>query len=153
MVDKCFGCKEVDELTLEHVIPQAIGGRLKANLYCGTCNSTFGSVLDAEISKEFGRMGTLLNIKRERGETQPFEVKEISTGTSLMFDGKDLKRKKPIIKIISKNGKKLEAADITAMSKKQFEEIAASIQKRYEVSGKMTAFQESHLGPTEARRK
>jgi hypothetical protein len=31
---------------VEHVIPQAIGGRLKARLYCKVCNEDFGDGLD-----------------------------------------------------------------------------------------------------------
>lgn len=93
----CFSCKRTHNLTVEHIIPQAIGGRLKANLYCAECNSTFGSELDAEISKQFGWLSTLLQIKRDRGSPQPFEVEELTTGTKLINDGKSLKRKDPIV--------------------------------------------------------
>ena len=33
MVDQCFACTKPKELTLEHIIPQAGGGKLKAYLY------------------------------------------------------------------------------------------------------------------------
>ena len=124
----CFVCKEPQTLTLEHIIPQAVGGKLKAKLYCKICNETFGHELDDEIAKQFGWLGTLLNIKRQRGETQPFEVTELSAGTPLIFNGKGFQRKKPIVKIISKDGKKLDFADITARSEKELEKICASIQ-------------------------
>lgn len=65
MVDQCFACKKPKNLTLEHVIPQALGGRLKERLYCKDCNDTFGHELDDILSKNFGKFGTLLNIKRE----------------------------------------------------------------------------------------
>ncbi len=150
MVDHCFGCKKIKKLTSEHIIPQAVGGRLKAFLYCNKCNEEFGGKLDVEISKQFGKIATLLNIKRERGETQPFEVTETSTGTALMFNGKGFTRKKPIVKISSKDRKKLDAADVTATSKRGLEEISTSIQKRYEISGEMKTFREAHPGPTDA---
>lgn len=149
MVDQCFACTQPKELTSEHIIPQAVGGKLKASLYCRECNVQFGREIDVEISKQFGKIATLLNIKRERGETQPFEVTETSAGTELVFDGKGFTRKRPIIKISSKDGKKLDAADITARSKKELQEIWASIQTRYETSGEMKPFQEAHPGPTD----
>ncbi len=150
MGNRCFACTKTNKLTLEHIIPQAIGGRLKAKLYCKVCNETFGHVLDDEIVKQFGSIGTLLNIKRERGETQPYEVKELSTGTPLVFNGKGLKRKRPIVKIESKDGKKLDFADVTTRSDKELKEICASIQKRYEVAGEFKTFKGGHPGPTDA---
>lgn len=135
---------------MEHVIPQAIGGTLKERLYCKECNDSFGHALDNEISKQFGWIGTLLNIKRDRGKAQPYEVKEIKSGTALLFDGKDLKRKKPVVKVESKNGKNLDFADITARSERELQEICASIQKRYELKGGIEPFQDIHPGPTEA---
>ena len=151
MGNLCFACKKPKDLTLEHIIPQAIGGRLKAKLYCNECNKMFGYTLDKEISKQFGKIGTVLNIKRERGKTQTFEVKELSSGTPLIFNGKCFKRKSPIVKITSKDGKKLDFADITARSKKELEKKCASIKESYEVSGEGKTFQETHPGPTKTQ--
>ena len=137
---------------MEHVIPQAIGGRLKARLYCKVCNETFGDVLDDEISKQFGWVGTLLSIKRERSKTQPYEVKELNSETKLLFDGKSLKRKNPVVKVVSKDGKKLDFADVTARSEQELRRICASIQRHYDVPGGMKTFQDVHPGPTDAER-
>ena len=109
MSTRCFVCKESQALTWEHIIPQSIGGRLKEKLYCKACNDTFGHALDDEISRQFGRIGTLLNIKRERGKPQPYEVKKLTSGTTLVSDGKGLSRKKPIVKLTSSDGKKLDS--------------------------------------------
>jgi hypothetical protein len=151
MSNRCFVCKKPQALTLEHIIPQAVGGRLKARLYCKVCNDTFGHELDDEISKQFGWVGTLLNIKRDRGEPQPYEVEELKSGIPLVFDGKGLKRRDPIIKRTSRDGKKLDSADITARSERELKEVCASIQKRYEVSGGIETFKDVHPGPTEAK--
>lgn len=150
MNTRCFACKEIRSLTVEHVIPQAIGGTLKARLYCKECNGAFGHALDDEISNQFGWIGTLLNIKRERGKAQPYEVKEMKSGTALLFDGKDLKRKNPVVKITSNDEKKLDFANVTARSERELQEICASIQKRYEVPGGNETFQDVHPGPTDA---
>jgi len=113
MKTRCFVCTEPRLLTVEHIIPQAVGCRLKARLYCKVCNGFFGDALDDEISKQFGWIGTLLNIKRERGKTQPYEVTELKSGTTLLFDGKSLKLKDPVVKLVSKDGKKLDFSDVT----------------------------------------
>lgn len=148
----CFACKEPRSLTVEHIVQQCIGGTLKARLYCKECNSAFGYALDDEISKQFGWIGTLLNIKRERGKPQPYEVKELKSGTTLVFDGKGLKRKHPVVKRSSKDGKKLDFADVTARSERELEKICASIQKRYDVPGGIETFQDVHPGPTDTER-
>jgi hypothetical protein len=152
METRCFVCNEPQSLTVEHIIPQAIGGRLKAKLYCKVCNEVFGDGIDDEISKQFGWIGTLLNIKRERGKTQPCEVKELKSGTTFFLDGKSMKRKTPLIKVISKDKKKLDFADITARSEEELKRICTSIQRRYDVPGGMKTFQDIHQGPTEAGR-
>lgn len=148
----CFICKEPQTLTLEHIIPQAIGGRLKGKLYCKACNNTFGHALDEEISNQFGWIGTRLNIKRERGKPQPYDVKDLRSGITLVFDGKGLTRKRPIVKITSNDDKKLDSADITARSEKELKEICTSIQNRYELSGGMETFKDVHPSPTDTEK-
>src|SRR3989304_197776 len=144
----CFVGKEPQTLTLEHIIPQAIGGRLKKKLYCKACNNTFGHALDNEISNQFGWIGTLLNIKREQGKPQPYDVKDLRTGITLVFDGEGLTRKRPIVKITSNDGKKLDSSDITARSEKELKEVCTPIQNRYELSGGMETFKDVHPSPT-----
>ena len=152
MIDQCFACKNFKELTVEHIIPQALGGRLKARLYCKNCNDTFGRELDNILSINYGKIGTLLNIKRERGEPQPFDVVETSTQTPLVFTGKGLSRKKPTVILKSKDGKKLEFADVTARTQKELEKIKASLKERYEMSdsAEQKTFREDRPGPVDA---
>jgi hypothetical protein len=152
MKPQCFICKEPRKLTLEHVMPQSIGGRLQTKIYCKACNDTFGHSLDDEIASQFGWVGTLLKIKRARGRTQPYDVKDLKSGTTLVFDGETMTRKKPIVKITSRNGKKLDSADITARSEKELKEICTSIQKRYKLSSGMETFKDVHPSPTDAEK-
>lgn len=152
MGNRCFACMEPKTLTEEHVIPQAFGGRLKANLYCEFCNNNFGKGIDAEITKQFGNIATILKIKRERGKPQPFEVVDVDKGINLVFDGETFSRKDPIVKIEpGADGKTLKFADITARSKKELENICGSIQERYEVPGEIKTFQDVHTGPTDTK--
>lgn len=144
----CFSCLEMRSLTEEHIIPQSIGGRLKAKLYCKECNDKFGQALDKEISETFGHVGTMLQIQRERGSPRPFEVKEISTNTELYFDGRNLKRKRPIVKYqLSENARTLESADVTARSEEDLNKIMAGLKTRYQMPGNERKFQEPHAGP------
>lgn len=146
----CFSCLEMRSLTEEHIIPQAIGGRLKAKLYCKECNDKFGEVLDKEISETFGHVGTMLQIQRERGSPRPFEVKEISTNTELYFDGRNLKRKRPIVKYqLSEDAKTLESADVTARSEEELNKIMAGLKTKYQMPGNERKFQEPHAGPVD----
>ena len=148
----CFACKEFCVLTKEHIIPQALGGRLKAYLYCEVCNKNFGKGIDSEITKQFGYIATLLKIKRERGNPQHFEVVDVNKGISLVFDGETLSRKDPTVNVKPDiDGKKLKSADIAARSKEELEKIAGSIQERYDVPGGIKTFQEFHPGPTDTK--
>jgi len=54
----CRKTKSDDEFTLEHVIPQFLGGaqapdELKTRDVCGTCNSNLGLFVDAAFEKDF----------------------------------------------------------------------------------------------------
>ena len=144
MKTHCFVCTEPRSLTVEHIIPQANGGRLKAKLYCKACNEAFGVGIDDEIAKQFGWIGTLLNIKLERSKAQPYEVKELKSGTTLLLDGKRMKRKDPMVTVLSKDGKKLDFADVTARSEQELKRIRTSIQRRYDVTDGMKTFQDVH---------
>lgn len=125
---------------------------MKASLYCKVCNETFGEAIDDEVSKQFGWVGTLLNIKRERGKTRPYEVTDVKSGTKLLCDGKKLKRKFPVVNVSSRDGRKLNFADVTARSEQELKRICDSIQTRYDVPGGMNTFHEVTTGPTDTER-
>ena len=145
------------KLTIEHIIPQAIGGRLKAKIYCKKCNSEFGSQLDNEVSNTFNQFAVILNIKiegrrKERRFTQPLEVEDLETKTKLVFDGQDLIRKDPIVEIEKESdGKTLKSANVYARSEKELKKIIGSIKKKYKMTGKSKSFQEHHPGPRDTK--
>lgn len=84
----CFKCGvELAEQnnSAEHIIPNALGGRLKSkSLLCKDCNSEFGKTLDAELIKDFSGIATLLNIQRERGIVDSVEALA-ADGTPLLI--------------------------------------------------------------------
>lgn len=86
---KCVFCgNEYEKLSKEHIIPNALCGRIKShNLICKKCNSEFGKDIDIALIKEYQFFIDLFNIKRERGESVPF----VSTSID---DNKKYKRHK-----------------------------------------------------------
>ncbi|MBW2174123.1 MAG: hypothetical protein JRF64_05675 [Deltaproteobacteria bacterium] len=151
-IGTCFACLEKKELTLEHVLPQAIGGRLKVRIYCKECNDTFGRQLDHEVSRCFSGFATTLGIKRERGTTRPYEVEDVETGTKLLSNGKSLKRKEPVVQLeVENNGKTLKSANIIARSEGELKKIITSLERKYTTKRKPKSFPEHHPGPTDTR--
>jgi hypothetical protein len=84
---KCYLChNEINEKnkTKEHIIPNLIGGRLKSEkIICISCNSEYGQTLD-KIFEEIP-LSTILNINKERGETQKIRATEQS-GQKILID-------------------------------------------------------------------
>jgi hypothetical protein len=61
--------------TNEHIIPNAVGGRLKVRGFiCDPCNNTTGHTWDTALAKQMEQMCLLFNIKRERGSVQPLNI-------------------------------------------------------------------------------
>lgn len=73
----CYKCGDKltkDNLSKEHIIPNASGGYLKSNwLLCDPCNNNFGQQIDKYLKTN--HLMNLLMIKRDRGEVQPELVK------------------------------------------------------------------------------
>ncbi len=102
-MSKCYVCgDEIDDsnCTEEHIFLNAIGGHLSSkDLICRKCNSDFGLDIDTELANQFKNIATMLNIKRERGKVQPFDVVDSQDNTvySIGPGGKPV-QKIPIIK-------------------------------------------------------
>lgn len=105
---KCYICEQyiVDGNTYdEHIILNALGGRLHSkNLFCRQCAPLFDKI-DAELAKQFNPLANLLNVKRHRGQPQPIQAKIVNSGEQIYIDcvGK-IRRLKPTINH-EKNGR------------------------------------------------
>ena len=66
----CILCGNIltsDTASAEHVIPNAIGGRRRVTGFmCRSCNSSSGSMWDAELARQLNPISLLLGIKRQR---------------------------------------------------------------------------------------
>ena len=101
---KCYLCRtEITEenKSVEHIVPNAIGGRLKSSkILCKDCNSKLGSSMDANLAKQLEFFANQLNVKRERGSAQNIEMKRKSTGDVYLVSPEgDLTLRKPLIEI------------------------------------------------------
>lgn len=59
-----------------HIIPNALGGRLKPKgILCRTCNTNLDELADNALIEAFGDWPTLLDIPRDRGKNPPKRLK------------------------------------------------------------------------------
>jgi len=69
---KCYDCGDwliTENESVEHIIPNAIGGRLKSKkLLCKKCNTKFGETIDAEFAKQLDTLCALFSVKRDRNK-------------------------------------------------------------------------------------
>jgi HNH endonuclease len=71
----------------EHVIANAIGGRLKVQgVTCRLCNSKAGHEWDAALAEQLHPLSILFAIKRERGEVPPLRAATLD-GDALLIHG------------------------------------------------------------------
>jgi hypothetical protein len=116
--------------TVEHIIPNAIGGRLTSkNLICKNCNSKFGASADAELAKQLNPFLLMLDIKRDRGKPQPVLVRHEPTGQYYNVDSKGNAVLKDVIvkKDIENKRFKIRARTIPEMKR-----ILQGLNKKYD---------------------
>ncbi|WP_159731614.1 HNH endonuclease [Methylosinus sp. Ce-a6] len=137
---KCRGCgvtltRENDSAA--HVIPNALGGRLKPpGILCKRCNGELGELADKALTKAFGPWPTLLNLPRDRkaspdvvmerrdGRTAwvradgtismrsvTYEVREIPEGHAVTIGGGDMTVVRNLLKRAAKRFPQMDLAD------------------------------------------
>jgi len=50
--DGCILCHKRDALTVEHIIPESLGGKLTSRFLCQECNSKLGHALEAKVRSD-----------------------------------------------------------------------------------------------------
>jgi hypothetical protein len=130
----CYACgKEItpSNRSDEHIIPNAIGGRLKSkSLLCKQCNSDFGDSIDSELSRQLNHIGNMLNIKRDRGNPQPIKGIYNKTGEQIILEpGGKPSMPKPVITEEANGDKK--CVHVTARSVGEAKTILKGLNKKY----------------------
>ena len=73
-VFECYNCEnEITNIntSVEHIIPNAIGGKLKSrHLLCSTCNALYGNTIDKELAKSVKELCNFLMIDRRFNQTE-----------------------------------------------------------------------------------
>lgn len=114
--------------SVEHIIPNAIGGKLKSSkLLCKKCNSDYGKECDSELCKQLKFITVMLNPSRDRQtnlifKTSNNEKYDISSNGKLVL-------KKPQIKQ-EKNGEHIHY-EITSRSRDETNQILRKLKKKY----------------------
>ncbi len=49
---KCILCNKISPLTVEHIIPDALDGKLIFNCLCKDCNSKLGEKVDTQLTTD-----------------------------------------------------------------------------------------------------
>lgn len=126
----CYACNiplTKSNYTKEHLIPNSIGGRLKSSkLLCKTCNTAFGSGIDAELAKQLDSLCIFINISRER--TKSNVIKNVKTETGKTYhlrDGKHPEITKPEITYSDGN------INVKARNIKEVKQVIAGLKRKY----------------------
>ncbi len=123
----CYGCLNLKPLTQDHIIPQAIGGKLKVPL-CVNCHEKVYPI-DTALIRGLHQFATLLNVKRGRKKHKPFRVKQVSTGDEFNIDSNSARRAHPIVKI-NYDHEGRPAPDVRAPSRESLLKILNGIEKK-----------------------
>ncbi|WP_298903820.1 HNH endonuclease [uncultured Psychroserpens sp.] len=130
---KCYICtNEINDKneTDEHIIINAIGGRLKSKkLLCSECNSDFGENADSALAKQLNSLSNMLMVSRHRGAAQPIIGDDPKTGKKYYLEvGGEPKLFKPEI-TKKKNGDN-EEISVTARTEKELRQILSGLAKK-----------------------
>ena len=90
MIKFCYLCQTPltnKNSSLEHVIPNALGGKLKATILCKKCNNDSGSFCDNSLAKSLSPFSNMINHSRDHGKVQPEEVTVDGVSTKILPGG------------------------------------------------------------------
>ena len=114
----------------EHVIPNAIGGRKTVlGFICVDCNSTTGATWDRDLCLQLRPLCTLLNIRRQRGTTQPVAVETRTGGTFLIHPDGRMTIRGPVFSERVREGQK--EISIQAPSMKELKRMLPGLARKY----------------------
>jgi HNH endonuclease len=116
--------------SVEHIIPQAIGGRLSVRGFlCKKCNAWTGEKWDSVLTKQLNPLSLFFTIVRKRG-TAPPQLFTTSAGERLIrnIDG-DFSLEKPHYHEVAMGNRK--EIRISARTDEELEKILQGLKKKY----------------------
>jgi hypothetical protein len=129
----CYRCQGIitdENESVEHVIPNALGGKLKSKkLLCNVCNPFYGNTIDKELANSVKEMCNFLMIDRERGEPQRIKGETKSGESYFLSVGGTPTKVKPEIKE-TREGNQVNLK-FTAGYEEQYRTIAKGFIRKY----------------------
>lgn len=90
LLHKCYCCGEVitvKNTAVEHIIPNALGGKLKSRtILCSDCNGKLGKEVDAPFCQQMGFVVNRLGIKREKGDPPAIKARLVDSGDPIHIE-------------------------------------------------------------------
>lgn len=130
----CYICDTLlkeDNVTEEHIIINACGGRLKSkNLICRRCNSSLGDSFDAELAEQLSFFSNAFNVKRHRNPAPTITATQTSTG--MIYD--ILPGGYPTLKTPVRNITKDDSSvtlEVKAKDEKQLKQVLSGLKRTY----------------------
>lgn len=138
MKKNCYKCEiqlTKENYSIEHVILNACGGRLKSNhLLCKKCNSNFGDSFDKELAETIAPLANLLRIKRDRGTPPKINGLDTLNNTeyTLEYDGA-INHKKPTIQKVDFDNPDISKRKIKiqAPNQKMLKQVLKGLKRTY----------------------
>lgn len=114
----------------EHLIPEAIGGRLKVKGFiCRHCNNNAGSTWDAKLSAQLHPLSLLFGVERQRGTTPGLAITTTAGEELTMKPGGGFVHTKPsFLEEAAPEGVKIQ---IAARSMEEAKRILAGVKRKY----------------------
>jgi hypothetical protein len=85
----CYSCGEpltAGNRSLEHIIPEAIGGTLTSRtILCTSCNGRLGTSVDSALARAFGPLVVRLGIRASCGDSRGARVVDDVTGDEMVL--------------------------------------------------------------------
>lgn len=138
----CWSCgNEITPETSskEHIIPNALFGKLKPKILCKTCNSEFDTI-DRSLADDLDSISILVNSKRDRGSAKPLEAKSVSGDIYKIHP----KGKAEIKTMVDLNGDKY---SIKVSNEEELKKINGGIKKKHTIKSFTFKEFEGYLGP------
>jgi hypothetical protein len=133
-MNKCFLCNIVftnENRSIEHIILNSIGGRLKAtDLLCAECNLKFGHNSDAELAKQLAFLSAIFLLKRDSGAIPTIRGGKLPNGESYnLVEGIYPVRTKPLFTKEYIGGKL--SISLSARNMNEFRAMLVGIKNKY----------------------
>lgn len=80
---KCYICEKNEANSNEHIIPNAIGGVLRAKILCKDCNSKLGASSDAVLAEQCLLFSNFVNHTRDRKDIPDLPCQIIDDGNAI----------------------------------------------------------------------